>query len=258
MVLLQKIDLNYKSEGNGETVVLIHGLSDNLLYWEPLVQNLKKDYNVLRFDLRGHGESPLGSDEITADLFADDLKNLLDDLNVKKAHIVGFSLGGVVALNFSVKYPQYVSSLVLMSSFFKCTSSMNEFFNLMLEAVDIGYEEFYDYMVPLVLCPEVIEANKDELEMIKQYNASNANIDAIKKASFACINFDVEDKLCDINVPVLVLAGRYDDISTVEMQNELSDKIKDSEFVVLENVRHNLLVGENISVVSGLLKDFFS
>ena len=53
-------DLNYVIEGEGKTIVFIHGLSDNLHYWDKLVYRLKKDYKILRFDLRGHGKSDLG------------------------------------------------------------------------------------------------------------------------------------------------------------------------------------------------------
>ena len=70
--------MNYKVEGNGEPLLFIHGLSDSLLYWEFLAANLKGDYQIIRVDLKGHGESELGSDEITIDLYADDLINLLN------------------------------------------------------------------------------------------------------------------------------------------------------------------------------------
>lgn len=111
--------MNYKLEGNGETLVFIHGLSDNLLYWEYLASNLKNDYQILRVDLRGHGNSGLGNDEISIDTYVDDLFVLLDELNLEKINLVGFSLGGAVALAFTIKYPSIVSSLVLMSSFCK-------------------------------------------------------------------------------------------------------------------------------------------
>ena len=105
--------LNYVDEGNGETLVFIHGLSDNLLYWEVLATAFKKDFRVVRLDLRGHGQSPLGDEEISIDTYADDLKNILDDLGIQKANLVGFSLGGAVALDFAIKYPLFTTSFFL-------------------------------------------------------------------------------------------------------------------------------------------------
>ena len=77
-VILDMIKLNYTIEGSGETLVFIHGLSDNLLYWEFLASNLKKDFQVLRFDLRGHGQTELGEDEISIGTYVQDLHNLYE------------------------------------------------------------------------------------------------------------------------------------------------------------------------------------
>ena len=74
-----KFELNYVVEGDGEPLLFIHGLSDNMIYWVALAAGLKRNYQIIRVDLRGHGGAALGSDEITMDLYCDDLKNLLDD-----------------------------------------------------------------------------------------------------------------------------------------------------------------------------------
>lgn len=87
------MNLNYVVEGEGRAVVFIHGLSDNLNYWQILTSNFKNDYKSIRFDLRGHGLSELGNEEITVDLFSEDLLNLLNELHIDNVDIVGFSLG---------------------------------------------------------------------------------------------------------------------------------------------------------------------
>lgn len=249
--------LNYVVEGNGETLVFIHGLSDNLLYWEALATTFKKDFCVIRLDLRGHGQSPLGDGEITIDTYADDLKAILDERDIKKANLIGFSLGGAVALEFAVKYPDYVSSLVLMSTFFKCDNHVIGMFNQFKHALESGFEAFYDFMVPKVLCPDVIESNIEELELFKQYASQTANVDAFKKAVDACLNFNVDEKLSQINVPVLVLCGKHDEIFPMYIHKNLSRKIKNSKLMVLDNSRHNLLVGKNNIKIIEALNEFF-
>lgn len=247
--------LNYVVEGNGETLVFIHGLSDNLLYWEVLTTTLKKDFRVVRFDLRGHGQSPLGDEEISIDTYADDLKNILDDLGIQKANLVGFSLGGAVALDFAIKYPDYVSSLVLMSTFFRyddVMDTLDQFKNYLVK----GFDEFFDFMLPRVLCPDVIEANKEELEFLKKESSKTANIDAYTKAVDACSSFNVESQLSKITVPTLILAGKYDRIFPLSIQENLSQKISGSRLIVLDNLRHNLLVGKNNIKIISMLNDF--
>ena len=134
--------MNYKVEGKGEPLLFIHGLSDNLLYWEFLANNLKNDYQVIRVDLRGHGESELGNDEITIDSYVDDLINILNGLNVDKVNLIGFSLGGVIALDFTVKYPEKVYSLVLMSSFAKIDGYLTQTFNQFKSTLNKGFKDF--------------------------------------------------------------------------------------------------------------------
>ena len=251
------MDLNYKVEGNGESLVFIHGLSDNLLYWEFLAANLKGDYEVIRFDLRGHGESELGDDEITIGRYVEDLNDILEGLNVSNANLIGFSLGGAIALEYALEYPNKVDSLVAMSSFCKADEHLDNVFNQFKNALDISFEEFYDLILPMVLCPEVIEDNHDELEMLKEAASKTANTEAYIKAIDAFKDFNVESDLSKINVPTLVLAGQYDDITLVSSQKELQRKIKNSKLIVLDDVKHNLLIGKNNEEILDILDKFF-
>ena len=246
--------MNYKIEGEGDALLFIHGLSDNLLYWEVLSSSLKKDYQVIRVDLRGHGESELGSEEISISTHVNDLKTLLDELNIEKINLIGFSLGGAVALDFTVKYPKLVESLILMSTFFKADEYSANMFNQFKKVLNRGFEEFFDFMLPLVLCPNVIDSNKKELEMLKQISSQSANVEAYIKSVDACLNFDVENDLSDIKVPTLILAGQYDKIFPLSMQKELQSKIKTSKLIVFENTKHNILVGKNNEKIIGIIK----
>ncbi|WP_406537192.1 alpha/beta fold hydrolase [Methanobrevibacter sp.] len=251
------MDLNFKVEGNGKTLVLIHGLSDNLLYWEFLASNLKKDYQVIRIDLRGHGESELDDDEITADSYVEDLNDILDDLNISNVNLIGFSLGGAIAIDYVLKYPHKVDSLVMMSSFIKTDNHLKNIFTQFKNSLNIGFEEFYDLILPMVLCPEVISQNREELDMLREIASITANTEAYIKAIDAFIDFNVENELSKVHVPTLILAGKYDDITLLDSQKQLQCQIKNSEMVVFENVKHNLLVGKNNEKILSSLKKFY-
>lgn len=250
--------MNFKVEGNGRPLVFIHGLSDSLLYWEFLASYLKSDYQIIRMDLRGHGESYLGNDEVNIDLYVSDLKNLLDDLNLDKVDLIGFSLGGAVALDFSLKYPENVSSLVLMSSFSKSDEYLTNIFTQFKDALKNSFEDFYDLILPMVLCPEVIDDNREALDQIREFASKTANTDAYIKAVDACMEFDVDDSLSKIEVPTLVMSGKYDEISLLSSQKTIQKKIKNSELIVFDNVKHNLLVGKNNERVLEVLEKFYS
>ena len=246
--------MNYKLEGSGETLVFIHGLSDSLLYWEYLASNLKDQYQVLRVNLRGHGGSELKDDELTIGLFADDLHSLLRELNIGKVGLIGFSLGSAVALDFAIRYPQMVSSLVLMSSFYRVDEHLENIFNQFKNALDNGFGDFYDLILPMVLCPDVINDNLENLEALKEFALLSANTQAYIQACDAGLDFDVEDKLSQIDVPTLILAGKYDEITMLESQKELRRKITNSKLIVFDDVKHNLLVGKNNEKILNILK----
>lgn len=248
--------MNYKIDGAGEAIVFIHGLSDSLLYWEFLANNLKKDYKVLRIDLRGHGETERGNNEITIDLLCEDLRNLLDELYIENINLVGFSLGSAVALDFTIRYPQMVSSLVLMSCFYKPDEQSKDILSQFKSALNSSFDEFYDLLFSMSLCPSVIENNREELAFLKKFASQTADMDAYIQSVDACLNFDVEDKLSQIDAPTLILAGKYDEILPLSSQQDLKNNIKNSKLVVFDDVKHNLLVGKNKEKILSILKSF--
>ena len=252
---MNKIDLHYKVEGDGKACVFLHGLSDDLNYWEFLAKNLQSKFKVIRFDLPGHGQSEL-CDEITIDIYANNLIAILNELNVDKINLVGFSLGGAIALYFTLKYPEMVDCLVLMSSFAKTDDHIMSIFTEFKKALNISFEEFYDLILPMVLCPDVIEANRDELDALKHIAAKTANTQAYIKAIEACSTFDLEGELQKIDVPTLLIAGKYDKITTADSQRDICEKIENSRLIVLDDVRHNLLVGQDNEKVLGILEEF--
>jgi pimeloyl-ACP methyl ester carboxylesterase len=114
---LNGVALNYRRVGDGEDVVLIHGLAANHAFWHyDVLLPLARDYRVTVFDLRGHGYSEMPPSGYTSTDMAEDLHRLLDHLDMPTAHLVGHSVGGAVALHHAVLYPERVASLVIADS----------------------------------------------------------------------------------------------------------------------------------------------
>lgn len=157
-------------------------------------------------------------------------------------------------MDFAIRYSQKVDSLVLMSSYCKVDDSLCDVLNQFKEALNISFEEFYDLILPMVLCHDVIEDNKEELMLLKQIESQTANTDAYIKAVEACMDFNAEDELAKIDIPTLILAGKYDEISRLDMQIDLQRKIRNSKLIVFEDSKHNLLVGKNNEKVLNIIK----
>ena len=105
--------LNYRLQGNGQTIVLIHGLFGSLDNLGVLARDLQQDYQTLQIDLRNHGLSPR-SDEMSYQAMAEDILALLDELELQHIVVIGHSMGGKVAMNLTEIAPERISQLVVI------------------------------------------------------------------------------------------------------------------------------------------------
>ena len=249
--------INYLLEGEGErTIVFIHGLSDSLLYWVPLTAHLKKDFKILTYDLRGHGESELGPGPFTIDMLAEDLHSLFMDLDISKATVVGMSLGGNVALYFTLTYPELVEKLILMSTYSEVDSKLHSHLMEFRDALDVSFEEFYDTMIEYVLPEDLLLKHKDDLIEIKKELTLSENITAIRYAIDMGMHFNVTSRLSEIDCHTLIFSGREDELTPVKLQEIIKDNIRNSQMKIFENSKHNLLIGRDIYTIINLIQDF--
>lgn len=255
---VNNITINYQLEGNGKAIVFVHGLSDNLQYWDILTKELESKYQTLSFDLRGHGNSTLDDEEVSIELYQEDLYELLNALNIEKAVFVGLSLGGNIIMDFAIKHPEMVDGLIVMSSFPEHTERLAEIFDDFEEAINKGFVEFFDIIVPYTLTEDMLEEYKETLELVKFEAAKVANIEGIKRGIRAGYEFNVTDRLCEIKAPAIVIAGAEDNLTDLDIQRKISDNIENSELIVLENTKHNILVAYNIERVLTIIDDFMS
>ena len=103
----------YLSKKNDrDTIVFIHGVGLTKEIWDQQVEFFK-NYNILTYDLLGHGKTPLEKSQLTFDDYNKQLLNLIDELDLKKIHLVGFSLGSLIARHFASIYGNRLSSLIL-------------------------------------------------------------------------------------------------------------------------------------------------
>lgn len=107
------ITLNYIEKGTGTPLILLHGNGENLDYFTAQTEQFSKKYRVIALDTRGHGQSPRGDAPFTIRQFAEDLHDFMELHAIPKAHILGFSDGGNIALCFALKYPHMVDRLIL-------------------------------------------------------------------------------------------------------------------------------------------------
>lgn len=116
-VLANGVNLHYQQHGQGSDIILVHGVTSNLSYWLlTVLPKLMERHHVTIYDLRGHGFSDMPRTGYTSRDMAEDLQGLMDGLDIERAHIVGHSFGGAIALHFAAQYPERVHSLVIGDS----------------------------------------------------------------------------------------------------------------------------------------------
>ncbi|RDU24722.1 alpha/beta fold hydrolase [Anaerosacchariphilus polymeriproducens] len=107
------IKLNYVEKGKGKPLILLHGNGENLKYFVHQIEYFSKSYRVIAIDTRGHGKSPRGNRPFTLKQFAEDLKDFVEEKKLEEIILLGFSDGANIALLFALKYPHYLSKLIL-------------------------------------------------------------------------------------------------------------------------------------------------
>ncbi len=256
-IKINNLNINYNIEGNGFPIVFIHGLSDNLSYWEPLVNEFRNSYKTIRYDLRGHGKSDNGDEDPSIELYEEDLCNLLKELNIKKAIFVGLSLGGNIALEIATNHSEMVAGLVIMSSYSETSHKLKRIFKEFENAIKINYEEFFDRILPYTMPEDLIKEYENELKSLKEELAEVQNCQGILNGIHAGKEFFITNKLRKIETPTLIIAGSDDELTSPHTQKKIVKNIKNSEYVELENTKHNILLPGNIPKVIRILKDFF-
>ena len=110
-----RMDINhfFTEKGNGEALILLHGNGENCNYFQGQIDEFAKLYHVYAIDTRGHGKTPRGDRPFTIRQFADDLLGFMDEHQIEKAHLLGFSDGGNIAMIFAIRYPDRVNRLIL-------------------------------------------------------------------------------------------------------------------------------------------------
>ena len=109
-------------------IVFIHGVGLTYEIWQPQL-NFFKDRSTLSYDILGHGKTPLNKQDISFDDFSDQLINLIDELKIDKIHLIGFSIGSLIARNFATRFNDRLQSLILLGSIYKRSEQQQKIIN---------------------------------------------------------------------------------------------------------------------------------
>ena len=241
-----------EGDGDGVPVVLSNSLGTTHRMWDPQAAAIGAGHRLVRYDTRGHGESPAPPGPYTVDGLADDLVALLDRLGIGSAHLVGLSLGGMTALSIAARHPQRVTSLSLL-----CTSAMlHERHDWPARAAAVregGTEAVAEAVVSRWFTPDFCTR---EPELAAAYRAMMVSTpdEGYAACCDAIAAMDQRDRLPAIAARTLVIAGADDEATPPDHLATIADGIADARLVVLDDAAHLANV-ERADDVTRLLLD---
>jgi len=218
--------INYEVTGNGTPVILITGYGGDISYWDGLVPLLSDRYKVVRLDNRGSGKTVYGG-KFTVDDLTDDVIALMDLLSIYRAHIVGWSMGGCMAQELSLRHPERVISLTLISAFMKRPARSSHMMNAMIKAVREGADiETLSMLMQGMCFPESVFLRREEKGTHGNKQPYTASIDGITDQMRALDAYDSRKRISGISVPSLCIHGLSDIMVPPEVGDEITSLIK--------------------------------
>ena len=225
--------LNQKE--NKIPLVFVHGVGLTNEIWKPQI-NYFKNKTTLTYDILGHGKTPLNKKNLSFNDFSEQLIKLINELNFKKIHLIGFSIGSLIARNFATNYNERLQSLILFGSVYKRNKEeekiVRDRFNLAKR-----HRKLSKLALKRWFTDKYLEKNPDTYEKISSILESN-NIENFLKIYELFVFHKDNERFENIKVNTLVMTGEKDIGSTVQMSQNLSNIIDNSQIKVIKNGKH--------------------
>lgn len=242
------IHIYYEIHGDGEPLLLIMGYGANSSWWFNQKFALSREYRVIVFDNRGTGRSDKPDTRCTIKIMAGDAAGLLDAIRVDAAHVFGMSMGGMIAQELALNYPDKVLSLILGSTTpggRNTTLPDQEATAFLFDHEHrhrLSPEEQARELLPFLFSDEFIKNNGHLTDAFAaEISRHPTPIHGYRRHEEAIMSFNVYDRIPGIGVPTLVMAGTADKLIPVENSRILASRIPGAELIIFDNIGHNFI-----------------
>ena len=228
--------VNCEIQGKGENLILIHGAGGNLNMWYHQLPVLSKSYHVITYDVRGAGETESPDTGYSIPLFVEDIHELMIAMGVAEAHILGYSMGGRIAVEIAINYPQMVKSLVLSNSTLQPSRPSRESvegWRTMLDILDKGdIKKAAEIIASGAFSPGFISKNPAEFEKYRNVVLRNKP-DGLARIMRSLVTPAAPPDLSKIRCPVLLIMGANDPNVGGEQGKKAQEEIAGSKLIIL-------------------------
>jgi 3-oxoadipate enol-lactonase len=252
-VIVNSIEMHYEDIGQGATLVLLHGLGSTIKDWDFQIPVLSKKFRLIIPDFRGHGKSGINNDDFGVEFLTEDIYQLLKKLEIKKASFVGFSMGGAVAFQMAVLYPDLVDKLIIVNSgpdfndmgaigidFLKSRTTF-----LKTKGLQELAKEISKNMFP--------EPNQQKLRQEFEERCSKNSLEVYYKTFVTLMSWGLGEKLETIYNKTLVI-GSDMDYTSVAYKESYAARMQNASITIILNSRHGVVMDQYEAFNNVILK----
>jgi len=230
--------ISFTDIGTGQPIIFIHAFPTSQNLWKPQQDGLNKYFRIVTLDLWGFGQSDTtDGSSVTMSDYADEVKQLLDQLHIQKAIIAGESMGGYIALAFLEKYPTQVTGLILSDS--QSIADTNEIKakreKTAIDVLENGTSNLINGFMIKALTMEAPEATKHFLLDILKTQKPTGIASALRGMA---MRHDTSHLLAESLLPILILTGDKDTLIAPEQSHNMNVLAKNSKLVVITHAAH--------------------
>ncbi|MBK9632740.1 MAG: alpha/beta fold hydrolase [Saprospiraceae bacterium] len=241
-ITVNHIRISYIEAGPSDAPVILflHGFPFDKSMWSEQLSFLQKDFRIIAMDIRGHGESDLGSEDFSIDLFAYDLIEFMNALALEEIVLCGHSMGGYVTLNAIHRFPKRFKGLVLAGT--SCIADSPEVKQKRHDTIKFiqkeGQEKYADDILPKLFSKSSMLGLPNEIELIKNL-ILNTSVESITSTLKALANREeICGNLSQIDIPVLIIVGNEDILTPPVLSEQLLKGIQGSKLKVFQEAGH--------------------
>lgn len=240
-----EIIMNFEIRGKGQPTTLLSGMASNISTWSLQVPSFALNLMTICLDNRGTGKTDAPDRPYSIEMMANDTAKLLDVIGVDDSNLVGFGMGGRIALEMAMRHPSKVKSLVLCSSASKVTPFEKDALQALRAAIvnGAGREELAKHEVNWTLSPRFSEDKKvaEGVARVRMAKMSDTSDQAFLRQIDAVLDYDADARLHEVRCPTLVIAGNRDRLVPPEYQRKMAEAMPQASFVAVD-AAHMVLV----------------
>jgi len=241
-ISINNLSVSYNDHGpdDAPAIIFIHGFPLNKSMWDLQVEAVKENYRVIAYDIRGHGNSDPGMDEFFIELFVNDLLRLMEKLGIEKSILCGLSLGGYIALNAVLKYPDRFDGLILNDT--QCIADTPEIKENRCIAIirikEKGVQQYADESIKKLFSPGSFTKKKNVIAAVKEMIISTPKQSLSNTLHALAERKETCTQLQEINIPVLIMVGKEDKITPIAAAQQMHEKIANSKLEIIQEAGH--------------------